>query len=379
MFGRRLLTSVVNLKSPCCTKPSRTTGPNLCRAPRSREVDCPTLSAAPSRPIWIAASWPKAFYACGAATAASISSLRFHAKLAPFAPPAAFGACTTVPVTLSRQSSRALPCGSGCSHCLFGCAFVWPTTGGYAAACSACLLKQCSAGIAIAQKNPRPALRQAATRRLRDLHHPTLFQRPRLQRAFSRSGTGWYLYLEEVRDRPRFLAAPPPTVNDLQKVIDDVCRKVETSLGVTEDDSQYAALWANDEPLLADCAALQFAAARPLESIAGIALSVWGSLSSGLLPTVSSQIFTGVKLIAKLTALVPPPHAHQVVYHGVLSSHARLRPFVVPRTSQQPLPGHDKTEHKPTTRRSLLDWAALLKQVFPLTVMLLVVATAGVT
>ena len=42
-------------------------------------------------------------------------------------------------------------------------------------------------------------------------------------------------------------------------------------------------------------------------------------------------VFTGMELIEKLVALVPPPRVHQIVYHGVISSHARLRPVVVPQ------------------------------------------------
>jgi hypothetical protein len=41
-------------------------------------------------------------------------------------------------------------------------------------------------------------------------------------------------------------------------------------------------------------------------------------------------VFGRQALIEKLVALVPPPRVHQIRYHGVLASHARLRPLIVP-------------------------------------------------
>lgn len=82
-------------------------------------------------------------------------------------------------------------------------------------------------------------------------------------------------------------------------------------------------------------------------------------------------VFEPLDLIARLCALIPPPGFHTVRYHGVLSSHASLRPEVVPEPPcQQLLP-------PPPCQLELLDllpqrdvprsrkpWAWLLRHVF---------------
>jgi hypothetical protein len=41
-------------------------------------------------------------------------------------------------------------------------------------------------------------------------------------------------------------------------------------------------------------------------------------------------VFSPMDFLARLVPLVPPPRMHQVRYHGVLSSHSKLRAQVVP-------------------------------------------------
>ncbi len=76
-------------------------------------------------------------------------------------------------------------------------------------------------------------------------------------------------------------------------------------------------------------------------------------------------------LTARVCALVPPPRQHLVGYHGVLSSHAKLRSEVVPapdastapdRVVQLELFGDDADHDDAQPRRT--PWAWLLRHVF---------------
>ena len=67
------------------------------------------------------------------------------------------------------------------------------------------------------------------------------------------------------------------------------------------------------------------------------------------------------ELLEKLAALVPPPRVHQTRYHGVLSSHARLRPAVVPA----PAPDAPGSPCHPARPRRM-PWAELLRRVHAL-------------
>ena len=58
--------------------------------------------------------------------------------------------------------------------------------------------------------------------------------------------------------------------------------------------------------------------------------------------------------IAKLVALMPPPRAHQVRYHGILAPAASYRDFVVPA-------GRAERGDSPTRNYT---WAELMKRVF---------------
>jgi hypothetical protein len=75
---------------------------------------------------------------------------------------------------------------------------------------------------------------------------------------------------------------------------------------------------------------------------------------------------TGIKLsplelLEKLSALVPPPHAHLVRYGGCLAPHSRLRAQILPTPRQQGVDS-DKTE----TGTPYWRWARLLGRVFDL-------------
>jgi hypothetical protein len=88
-------------------------------------------------------------------------------------------------------------------------------------------------------------------------------------------------------------------------------------------------------------------------------------------------VLTALELTRKLAALVPPPRAHLIHFHGVFAPRARLRPHVVPRPPPSqpertplpqgsPAPGLQLPSRK---RKRRLDWAELLKRVFAVDVL----------
>ena len=86
--------------------------------------------------------------------------------------------------------------------------------------------------------------------------------------------------------------------------------------------------------------------------------------------------FSGEELVARLSALVPPPRMHLVHYFGVLAPNAKLRGLVVP---EPPDEGADdpcgqsvayaETRNGRTIRRRWVPWAQLLLKVFSVDVM----------
>ncbi|MCP4967515.1 MAG: transposase [bacterium] len=89
----------------------------------------------------------------------------------------------------------------------------------------------------------------------------------------------------------------------------------------------------------------------------------------------SHLIFSPLDFLARMVPLIPPPRMHRVRYHGVLSSHSKLRPGVVPKP-----PPHDEAEqlHLFKQRRRKggylapaaphrIRWAKLMARVFGLT------------
>ena len=82
-------------------------------------------------------------------------------------------------------------------------------------------------------------------------------------------------------------------------------------------------------------------------------------------------VFEPLEFLERLAALVPPPRAHLVLYHGVLSSHATWRAEAVPRAerpSQEPQVEAAGEEDR-VSRPRRLSWAALLRRVFGLDVL----------
>jgi hypothetical protein len=82
--------------------------------------------------------------------------------------------------------------------------------------------------------------------------------------------------------------------------------------------------------------------------------------------------FEPLTLIEKLAALVPPPRAHLLTYHGVLAPGAAWRDAVVPRATptvprrRERRPAHDSD---PELARRRYTWAELMKRVFHLDVL----------
>jgi hypothetical protein len=75
--------------------------------------------------------------------------------------------------------------------------------------------------------------------------------------------------------------------------------------------------------------------------------------------------FEPVEFLRRLATLIPPPYGHLTRFHGVFSSHHRLRAVVVP-APPAPAPNAIATPWAPARR---LDWAALLKRVFAVDVL----------
>ena len=75
--------------------------------------------------------------------------------------------------------------------------------------------------------------------------------------------------------------------------------------------------------------------------------------------------FTGRELIEKLVALVPPPRAHLVRFHGALAPHSRLRSRVIPASVTLPSKIDETGEQvQSRPKRRVLSWSELLKRVF---------------
>ena len=81
--------------------------------------------------------------------------------------------------------------------------------------------------------------------------------------------------------------------------------------------------------------------------------------------------FSGEELVARLSALVPPPRMHLVHYFGVLAPNAKLRRQVVPEPPEDPESdpcggsvAYRETRNGRTIRRRWVPWAQLLLKVF---------------
>jgi len=78
--------------------------------------------------------------------------------------------------------------------------------------------------------------------------------------------------------------------------------------------------------------------------------------------------FTGLELLRRMAALVPPPRSNLVRFHGVFAPGAKLRPFLVPAAvapaaEESTRAGRDAASGRAArTSTPRLDWAGLLKR-----------------
>jgi hypothetical protein len=85
-------------------------------------------------------------------------------------------------------------------------------------------------------------------------------------------------------------------------------------------------------------------------------------------------LFTGLELLRKLTALVPPPRSNRVRFHGVFAPGARLRVAVAPVPASAMAPSAEPAvavhvapvPAASRARTPRLDWAGLLQRTFAL-------------
>ena len=115
---------------------------------------------------------------------------------------------------------------------------------------------------------------------------------------------------------------------------------------------------------------------RPPISDARLALAQDGSIALELKTPYSDGtthfVYDPMTFLARLAALVPPPHAHLVVYHGVLASAASVRRDIVPQVQSADSSDDEATEAQVTgasgprlpTRSRNYTWAELMKRVF---------------
>jgi hypothetical protein len=77
-------------------------------------------------------------------------------------------------------------------------------------------------------------------------------------------------------------------------------------------------------------------------------------------------VFEPIEFLERLSALVPPPRAHLVLYHGILAPHASWRAAVIPAGGTPAPVGNEgmSQEEEGGARSRRLSWAALLKRVF---------------
>ena len=115
---------------------------------------------------------------------------------------------------------------------------------------------------------------------------------------------------------------------------------------------------------------------RPPISDARLALAEHGSIALELKTPYSDGtthfVFDPMTFLARLAALVPPPRAHRVVYHGVLASAASVRRDIVPHVLRAESGDDERAEaqvteasgSRPSTRSRNYTWAELMKRVF---------------
>jgi hypothetical protein len=78
-------------------------------------------------------------------------------------------------------------------------------------------------------------------------------------------------------------------------------------------------------------------------------------------------VFEPLDFMARLAALVPPPRAHLIRYHGVFAPNSRYRAHVTPakRGPGRKTPALDEPKDRTgAERRAAMTWAQRLKRVF---------------
>jgi len=80
-------------------------------------------------------------------------------------------------------------------------------------------------------------------------------------------------------------------------------------------------------------------------------------------------VFEPLAFLAKLAALVPPPRAHLVTYHGVLAPASSLRPAIVPAGRQRGGKTRPARRGSTAPRCGRHPWAELMRRVFGLDVL----------
>jgi hypothetical protein len=109
-------------------------------------------------------------------------------------------------------------------------------------------------------------------------------------------------------------------------------------------------------------------------------LSRLGRLSDGrvtyqlkkpLANEVGTLVLPPLKFLARLAAMVPPPRAHLVRYHGVFAPNAKLRDAVVRTCPKAQESEVLKAKEEPNAEATLnrLDWASLLRRVYAVDVL----------
>ncbi|MCP3992692.1 MAG: hypothetical protein GY724_26720 [Actinomycetia bacterium] len=80
----------------------------------------------------------------------------------------------------------------------------------------------------------------------------------------------------------------------------------------------------------------------------------------------TSLVFTPIAVLERLIALVPPPRAHQTLYHGVLAPRAAWRAQVVPKPPPTPPLPCTSLSRTPSTTSRWVKWGQLLWRLFAL-------------
>ena len=77
----------------------------------------------------------------------------------------------------------------------------------------------------------------------------------------------------------------------------------------------------------------------------------------------TAMVFSPEELIEKLAALVPPPRANQILYHGVLAARSQWRAEIVPK-NPKPTKSLDLLRHDAHKVSPWIGWADLLWRIF---------------